>query len=77
MKLSHLLLNSALGLLVWEILISAFLLLSQAQAGVFVCNANCLSKVASSVAIAANAKNLVAGAKRVRHLKKSTKANRP
>lgn len=42
-----------------------------ARAGGIACSAVCLSKIASIVSVAANAKTIVAGAKRLKHLKKT------
>lgn len=66
MKLSHLLLNAAIALLVWAILIGS------TQAGTFVCNSNCLSKAASVVAMGSHLPQIISMTKRA----KTTKAKR-
>lgn len=69
MKLSHLLLNSALALLVGAGLIFGC---RTVRAGTFVCNPNCVSKAASGAVILAHLPQIVSLAKH----SKSTKAKR-
>lgn len=52
---------------------AAFLILAQAQAGTFVCNANCASKAASGAAILAHLPQIIS---LMKHSKKSTKAKK-
>lgn len=67
MKLS--LLNSVLALLVWAGLLSSC---RTVRAGTFVCNPNCVSKLASGIVIGTHLPQIISLAKR----SKSTKAKR-